>query len=40
MKKLLCLALSLLLTLTAASSFAQEPVTLTYAMFSGSGDQA
>ncbi len=39
MKKFVCLALSLLLTLTALPSFAQEPVTLTYAMFSGSGDQ-
>ena len=38
MKKLLCLALSLLLTLTALSALA-DPVTLTYAMFSGSGDQ-
>jgi len=38
MKKFLCLALSLLLTLTAAASLA-EPVTLTYANFSASGDQ-
>lgn len=39
MKKVLCLALALMLLLCALPALAEAPATLTYATFSGAGDQ-